>query len=459
VHRQLQLLQVWARTWPLHLIVAMGATGFCLSVAGTAPQFVPAPHVPGTLLYAAAYCLAIWSWTFAITGIAVRYLADESPVRRYFADSSYWLYLAHLPVVGVFQVLVSPLPLHWSLKLPMVLAGSFAVLFGSYQFFVRYTWIGAILNGRKYRSAPAHPAATPLPGNLECLAELRGAHKSYGKIVALAGVDLEVHSGELLALLGSNGAGKSTAIALWLGLLEPERGNARLMGGSPLDVHTRREVGVMMQEVGLEPTLRVRELVDLATSYYPNGMTAREALDLTGIAPLADRPYAKLSGGQKRQVQFSIAVCGRPKLLFLDEPTVGLDVRAREIMWESIRKLVADGCAVVLTTHYMEEAEALADRVVVLANGNVVASGSVDEMRSLVARKRISCSTALSIDQLRAWPEVLEATREGSRVQITAADAETVVRRLLCTDQTLGHLEVRQAGLSEAFTQLTEEAA
>jgi ABC-type multidrug transport system ATPase subunit len=468
VHRQIDLLQVWARLWLPHLAVAIGATVYCLSVVGTTLKFAAAPHETGTLLYAVAYCVAVWSWTFAITGIAVRFLSNESPTRRYLADSSYWLYLVHLPIVGAFQVLVSQLPLHWSIKLPMVLGASFAVLLGSYHLFVRYTWIGAILNGRKYppRRADALPSRDAPPSrpaiegfSSESLAELKGAHKSYGKTQALSGINLTVNPGELLALLGPNGAGKSTAISLWLGLLEPDRGNVTLMGGSPLDVQSRRDIGVMMQEVGLEPTLRVRELVDLATSYYPNGMSAQEALNLTGTTALANRPYTKLSGGQKRQVQFAIAICGRPKLLFLDEPTAGLDVQAREIMWAAIRKLVAEGCAVVLTTHYIEEAEALADRVVVLANGSVIASGTVQEMRSLVSRKHISCSTSLGVDQVRAWPDVLAAWAEGARLQITAADAESVVRRLLVTDQSVRNLEVRLAGLSEAFTQLTQEAA
>ena len=476
VHRQIDLLHVWARLWIPHLVVAIGATVYCLSLVGTTLKFAMAPHETSTLIYAVVYCVGLWAWTFAITGLAVRFLSNESPTRRYLADSSYWLYLVHLPVVGAFQVLVAQLPLHWSIKLPMVLGASFAVLLGSYHLFVRYTWIGAILNGRKRRVASAPSASASVPASAAAstlapesaaagspaplsLAELKGAHKSYGRTPALSGINLKVHAGELLALLGPNGAGKSTAISLWLGLLEPDEGQATILGGSPLDVQSRRDIGVMMQEVGLEPTLRVRELVDLASSYYPNGMSAREALDLTGTSPLANRAYAKLSGGQKRQVQFAIAICGRPKLLFLDEPTVGLDVQAREIMWATIRKLVAEGCAIVLTTHYLEEAEALADRVVVLANGNVIASGTVEEMRSLVSRKHISCSTSLNVDDVRAWPDVVATWKEGARVQITAVDAEAVVRRLLAADPTVRNLEVRLAGLSEAFNQITKEAA
>jgi ABC-type multidrug transport system ATPase subunit len=180
---------------------------------------------------------------------------------------------------------------------------------------------------------------------------------------------------------------------------------------------------------------------------------------LTRATDLADKRYAKLSAGQKRKAQFAIAVVGRPKLLFLDEPTVGLDIEARAAMWSAIRDLVARGSSVVLTTHYLEEAEALANRVVVLAKGRVIASGSVDEIRSVVSRTHISCATALSADDVRRWPSVLEATSEDRKLTITAGDGESVVRRLLAADHELSHLEVRQAALSEAFTQLTKEAA
>jgi ABC-type multidrug transport system ATPase subunit len=302
------------------------------------------------------------------------------------------------------------------------------------------------------KSLPYVAAAAPL-------AELVGARKVYGKIPALDGVDLEVRCGELLALLGPNGAGKSTAISLWLGLLQADAGEVRLMGRSPLDVASRREVGVMMQEVALEPLLRVRELVDLAASYYPNPLSVDETLALTRTMELGGRRYAKLSAGQKRQAQFAIAVVGRPRLLFLDEPTVGLDVQARETMWRAIRDLVARGSSIVLTTHYLEEAEALASRVVVLAKGRVIASGSVDAIRSVVSRTHISCASALSADDVRRWPSVIDASRDAHKLTITAVDAESVVRRLLAADDGLRHLEVRQAALADAFTELTKRAA
>ncbi|MEP7314364.1 MAG: ABC transporter ATP-binding protein [Pseudomonadota bacterium] len=297
------------------------------------------------------------------------------------------------------------------------------------------------------------------PVDADCVARLDACSKRYGKTVALDGIHLQVQRGELLAVLGPNGAGKSTAIAVWLGLIEPDAGSATLMGGSPLDVARRRRIGVMMQDVEMAPGMRVRELIDQTASYYRKPLSVEETLALTQTTKLAARIYNKLSGGQKRQAQFAIAVCGRPELLFLDEPTAGLDVQAREAMWKAIRQLLKDGCSIVLTTHYLEEAEALADRVAVLARGQVIATGTVEEVRSLVARTSITCKSRLDVGQVRSWPGVIEASRAEERLRLIAIDAEPVVRKLLEADQLLSHLEVRQAGLAEAFTELTKEAA
>ncbi len=173
----------------------------------------------------------------------------------------------------------------------------------------------------------------------------------------------------------------------------------------------------------------------------------------------ADKAYGKLSGGQKRLTQYAVAICGQPRVLFLDEPTVGLDVQAREALWASVRNLLAAGCSIVLTTHHLEEAEALADRVAVIAKGRLIALGTVDSMRALVSRRQISCESRLGAHEVGRWPGVVEARVERNRLHITAVDAENVVRRLLAADETLGRLEVRQAGLNEAFTELTREAA
>lgn len=293
--------------------------------------------------------------------------------------------------------------------------------------------------------------------NDEFLAELSVVSKHFGKVLALDGLNLAVRRRELLAVLGPNGAGKTTAISLMLGLQQPDAGTASLFRQPPQRLEARRQVGVMMQEVTLAEDLRVREHIDLVAHYYPEPFTPEAVLEMTHLTPLADRPYGKLSAGQKRQAQFAVAVCGRPKLLFLDEPTVGMDVQAREVMWHTLRTLVSGGSSIVLTTHYLEEAQALADRVVVLAKGRLIASGTVSEMRALVSRKRIICSTSLTFEEIATWPGVESVARDRELLHITAADAEEVMRRLLIADPKLRDLEVHRAGLAEAFTELTQE--
>ena len=295
--------------------------------------------------------------------------------------------------------------------------------------------------------------------NHDSIAELLNVTKRFGTVVALDRFDLAVRRGELLALLGPNGAGKTTAISLLLGLQQPNSGTARLFGQSPNLIEPRRQVGVMMQEAALAPELRVREQIELVASYYPRPLSPDEALEITGTAPLGMRPYGKLSAGQKRQVQFALAIVGWPILLFLDEPTVGLDIQSREMVWATLRCLVDEGRSIVLTTHYLEEAEALADRVVVLAKGRPIATGTVSEMRALVVRKRITCRTVLSAEQVATWPDVQTVTSDQHGLHITASNTENVVRHLLASDDDLQDLEVQRAGLAEAFTELTQEAA
>lgn len=295
------------------------------------------------------------------------------------------------------------------------------------------------------------------PANPSVMAALHGVRKRYGKQLALDGVDLEVRRGELLAVLGPNGAGKSTSVSLMLGLIRPDAGRVALFGRDPQDIEARRRIGVMLQSANLPPTLRVGELLRLTASYYPNPRTVAESADMAGIADLLMRPYRKLSGGQQRRVQFALALCGRPDLLFLDEPTVGMDIEARQKLWATMRALVAEGCSVVLTTHYLEEAEALAQRVVVLGRGRVLSEGSVDALRARVAMTRIRCVSDLDAAAVAGWPQVNGAMREDGRLIITTAHAENVLRRLLDADPALGELEVRRAGLAEAFTELTRE--
>lgn len=297
----------------------------------------------------------------------------------------------------------------------------------------------------------------------QTVAFLRGVDKRHGRVQALSGLDLSLHAGSVTALLGANGAGKTTAIAVLLGLLPPDRGEVEVFASAAGSQAARTRTGVMLQATGLPERLNVAELLALACSGYPRPRGLEASIRLAGLEGLAARRYGALSGGQKRRVQFALALCGAPQLLCLDEPTTGLDLDARQRVWAAIRSLAAEGASVLLTTHYLEEAEALADRVAVLDHGRLVAEGTLDAVRARVSRQRIRCTSRLDPAQVRAWPGVHTAERQDATVEILASDAETVVRRLLAADPDLGGLEVRRAGLAEAFLEITgpvvEEAA
>ena len=285
--------------------------------------------------------------------------------------------------------------------------------------------------------------------------ELRGVTKRFRGITAVDGVDLRLEAGKVTALLGPNGAGKTTTVRLMLGLTRPTSGTVRLFGEDPTAPAARQRTGVMLQVANVPETLRVREHVHLFCSYYPSPMTEDAALAAAGIGSLANRKYGELSSGQKQRVHFALAICGNPDLLFLDEPTVGLDVESRRAFWQEVRALVSRGRAILLTTHYLEEADALADRVVVMNQGAIVADGAPHEMKQLAASRRIRCATSLTVDRLQAMPAVASVRRDGATTELLTNDAERVTRDLLIADATLSGLEVTGAGLEEAFLALT----
>jgi ABC-2 type transport system ATP-binding protein len=286
-------------------------------------------------------------------------------------------------------------------------------------------------------------------------AELWGAVKRYGTVTGLAGVDLAVHPGEVLALLGPNGAGKTTAVQLLLGLLRPSEGEARLFGREPRDPEARVRVGAMLQVSKVPETLKVREHIDLISSYYPRPLSRREVLDTAGLGGVEDRLFGKLSGGQKQRLLFALALCGDPDLLFLDEPTVGLDVEARRALWTVIQGKARAGRSVLLTTHYLEEADALADRIVLIDRGRIVAEGTPAEIKARVSGRKIRCRTSLPLAEVEALPGVRSARRDGVMTELFATEAESAVRELLNRDPHASGLEVRGADLEEAFLALT----
>ncbi len=297
---------------------------------------------------------------------------------------------------------------------------------------------------------PRHRNLSPV------VATLNRTSKSYGEVQALKDVNLAIHAGELLALLGPNGAGKTTAVKLLLGLAKPTSGDVAVFGGNPVEAEVRMRTGAMLQVSKVPETLRVREHIDLFSSYYLNPLRLSETLAIAGLESIKDRKFGELSGGQRQRVLFALAICGNPDLLFLDEPTVGLDVEARRLLWEQIRKLLARGKTVLLTTHYLQEADALATRVVVINRGVIIAEGTPAEIKAQTAGKQIRCVTALSMETVRRMPGVLEVLQDREALQIKASVAEPVLRQLLVSDPTISGIEVASAGLEEAFLALTE---
>ncbi len=294
-------------------------------------------------------------------------------------------------------------------------------------------------------------------GSRTVVASLEGVSKNYGEVRALRNVNFSVNAGQVVALLGPNGAGKTTAIKLLLGLMQPDSGKARVFAGDPTNPQNRMRTGAMLQVGKVPETLRVREHIDLFSSYYPNPMPLEEVLTAAGLEKLRDRKFGDLSGGQRQRTLFALAICGNPDLLFLDEPTVGLDVEARRSLWEEIRRLVERGKTVLLTTHYLEEADALADRIAVINQGEIIAAGTPSQIKAQNGGKRIRCITALSLASLLQIPGVTDVKQDREAIEIHAREAESVVRTLLARDASLSGLEITSAGLEEAFLALTQD--
>ena len=289
------------------------------------------------------------------------------------------------------------------------------------------------------------------------IASLHRASKNFGDVHALRQVDFAVRAGELVALLGPNGAGKTTAVKLFLGLAKPTAGTVSVFGGNPIDAEVRTRIGAMLQVAKVPETLRVREHIDLFSSYYPNPLPLAETLAVAGLQEIKNREFGELSGGQRQRVLFALALCGDPDIFFLDEPTVGLDVESRRQLWEEIRKLIARGKTVLLTTHYLEEADALADRVVVINRGEIIAEGTPAQIKASTGGRRIRCVSSVDIETVRALPGVIEVRRDRDGLEIHAAEAEPILRELLMRDPRLSGLDVSSAGLEEAFLALTQD--
>jgi len=317
------------------------------------------------------------------------------------------------------------------------------------------------------QAAATDYAATTSPSP-ENVASLSGITKRYAKgVLALDDLSLSLCKGEIVALLGPNGAGKSTAVKLMMGLSMPSSGSVRIFGADPRQTATRLRTGVMLQ-IGRAPEmLRVREHINIFRRYYPTPMPYDEIVRAASLEGLEERMFGQLSGGQRQRVLFAIALAGDPDLIFLDEPTVGLDIETRRGMWTQIRSLAARGKTILLTTHYLEEADALAHRIVVINKGRVVCEGTPAEVKSLgyastggsASRnlKIIRCSTSLSRLTLLQLRGVTSVETAGDLTAITSTVAEATLRELLALDETLHSLEIKSPALEDAFLALTAE--
>jgi len=292
---------------------------------------------------------------------------------------------------------------------------------------------------------------------LAAVAELAGASKKLGGRLVLEKLDLAIRAGEVTALLGPNGAGKTTSVGLLTGRLSPDGGQARLFGLDATRPAARARMGVMLQAAGLPDVMTVREMVTLQSGYYRDARPVAETLDLAGIAPLADTRCGKLSGGQARRVQYALAICGRPDLLVLDEPTAAMDRASTRALWATVREAADEGAAILLTSHDLAEADALADRILVMHRGRIVADDTPTAIRARVSGSVIRCRTTLPATRLAILPGVRTAEADGADMRIVTSDAVHTVRILLQQDEELQGLRVSEAALEDAITQLVSD--
>ncbi len=286
-------------------------------------------------------------------------------------------------------------------------------------------------------------------------AELIDATKKYGEVDALKGVTIRIELGEVVAMLGPNGAGKTTSISLLLGLRKPTSGKALLLGLDPTNLQARSRVGVMLQESGVPAMLKVREIVDLFRSYYPKPLPRDEAIAIAGLEEKADALVRELSGGQRQRLYFALAVCGDPDVLFLDEPTVGMDVEGRRSFIERIADFARRGRTVVLTTHYLEEADQLAKRVIVIDRGVVIVDAPPAEIKSKVAGKRVRFNAPVLTEKDLDGLPVTAVTIKDHSVQLFTNQPESVLRELFRRGMEISDLDVAGADLEEAFIAMT----
>ncbi|GAB3607446.1 ABC transporter ATP-binding protein [Conyzicola nivalis] len=289
------------------------------------------------------------------------------------------------------------------------------------------------------------------------LAGLSHVSRRFGDVTALDDVTLDIHAGSIVGLLGPNGAGKTTLLSLVQGLRRPTQGTVELFGGSPQNARNRLRLGSTPQATALPETLRVGEVLDFVGAHFENPVPVAEVLEEFGLTELARKQTGALSGGQKRRVSVALAFVGRPELVLLDEPTTGLDVDARRVLWEAIRRQHDAGATIVITSHYLEEIEALAERVVVLGGGRVLEDDTLGNVLARVSLRQVTLDSP-QVDRIAGLPHVVGHEPASSGTTFYVQDSDALIVELVRTGIPFANLTVRGATLEEAFLTLTDTA-
>lgn len=291
-------------------------------------------------------------------------------------------------------------------------------------------------------------------GHSSLIASAYGLTKSFAGKKALDNIDLEIQSGQVFAILGANGAGKTTLINILLGRLNPDSGDVCVFGVKAGSLQAKRQAGAMLQVANLPETIKIKEHIQLFQSYYPHPMDYQKVIHYAGLQDMQNRYSKKLSGGEKQRLLFALSICGNPKLLFLDEPSVGMDVEARQGLWQAIRDLKAAGTGIVLTTHYLEEADKLADEIALLKQGKIIKRGSSDQIKASISHTAIRFISSEKPEIFTQLPSVVSAQPSGRFIQLNTDNVNLTLLALLSAFPNLQDLTVSTAGLEEAFIQL-----
>lgn len=284
---------------------------------------------------------------------------------------------------------------------------------------------------------------------------IKSVTKRFKKKEAVQNISMDIPKGEIVSILGPNGAGKSTTINMMLGILKPTFGEVLLNGKNPTKYENRYCLGVMRQTIGLPELLQPHELIQLWSSYYPYPLAKQEVIELAGLKEIISIPFNELSGGQKRRVAFALAICGNPDILFLDEPSAGLDIDSRNLLWREIKNFASQNKTVVLCTHYLEEADILSNRIVLMNKGRIITDGTPKKIKSQMGSKILKCKTDIPLPILTAHRLIAKVNTQFELFVMETSHPETLLKELLEMDPNLSDLEVNNINLEEAFLKLT----